>query len=101
MVKGVMLFTKEQAPEEEPDALPTGPLAGGNPILAPDEGTIDDFGFVVGIPPDSDGDGAGENTESGSAVGGAVSGGNCCGPGHRGCRVVDNVDAMLPFTKPL
>lgn len=62
-----------------PEALPAGPLAGGSPI-EPDEGTTEPLGFVVGMPPGSDGDGAGEKYESGSAVGGAMSVGNCCCP---------------------
>lgn len=76
--KVVELFIREDAPDE-PEALPVGPLAGGNPRTAPVDGTTE-LGFVVGIPPDSDGDGAGENNESGTTVGGALSVGNCCDP---------------------
>lgn len=79
MGKLVTWFINEHAPEE-PEALPVGPLAGGNPRTAPDEGTTEDFGLVDGIPPDSDGDGAGEKNESGTTVGGAISRGNCCDP---------------------
>lgn len=71
------------AEEQAPEALPVGPFAGGNPI--PVEGTTDDFGIVVGAPVDSVGAGAGANKNSGpTEVGGAIRGGNCCGPGHRG-----------------
>ncbi|CAI9778095.1 unnamed protein product [Fraxinus pennsylvanica] len=66
------LFIKEQA-SEEPKALPAGPFAGGNPIPEPEEGTTEGFGVVVGKPPDSEGEGAGANNESGTTVGGAIS----------------------------
>lgn len=53
-----------------------GPPAGGSPKATPVEGTTD-LGFVDGMPPASDGDGAGAKYESGSDVGGAMSVGNC------------------------
>lgn len=73
-------FTKEQAQE----ALPLGPFAGGNPETDPDAGITEVLG--VGVPAPFDwGEGAGANNESRVTVdGGAISGGNCCAPGHRG-----------------
>lgn len=68
---------------EEPEKLPLGPLAGENPRTAPEEGTLDDFGFVLGKPPDSDGEGAGVKDKSGTTVGGAISCGNCCVPARQ------------------
>lgn len=64
-----------------PEALPVGPFAGGNPTIEPVEGTTEDFGIVAGALVDSVGAGAGANNESGPTEdGGAISGGNCCGP---------------------
>lgn len=58
-----------------------GPVEGGNATTEPVEGTTEDFGVVVGAPPASKGAGAGENNTSGPTdEGGALSGGNCCGP---------------------
>lgn len=44
---------------EVPEALPIGPPAGGSPKATPVEGTTEDLGVVDGMPPASDGDGAG------------------------------------------
>lgn len=77
MGKADTWFINEQE-FEVPDALPVGPPAGGSPKTAPVEGTTE--GFVDGIPPATNGAGAGAKYESGSAVGGAMSVGNCCGP---------------------
>lgn len=94
-------FTREDAPELLlPGKLPAGPFAGGNPRTAPVEGTTV-FGIVPPGPPDWIGEGAGANNESGpTTVGGAISGGNSCGPGHRGWRDEDNVVIMVPLTNP-
>nr|GMC51485.1 hypothetical protein Iba_chr01cCG6740 [Ipomoea batatas] len=63
------------------DELPEGAFLGGNAITEPVEGaTEEDFAVLVG-PPASIGAGAGENNISGPTdEGGALSGGNCCGP---------------------
>lgn len=70
-------FTKEQAPE----ALPIGPLAGGNPEREPPvAGTNEDLGGKDPTPSDW-GAGDGANIESLiTEEGGAISGGNFCGP---------------------
>lgn len=89
-------LTKEQAAE----ALPAGPPMGANPGSKLDvvEGTI---GEGTGPEPSDWGAGAGANVVSRiTEVGGAMSGGNCCGPGQRGRRDVDSVVIMEPFTKP-
>lgn len=74
LVNGV---TKEQAAEE----LPEGPPMGANPGSELDvvEGTVD-WGAPA-IEPSDWGAGAGANVASRiTEVGGALSGGNCCGP---------------------
>lgn len=64
--------------EQAEDVLPLGPPEGGNAMIEPDAGTIEVCGRYIGAPPDSEGEGAGANIESGpSDVGGATSGGNC------------------------
>lgn len=72
-------FTKEQAPEA-PEVRPLliGPFAGWTPGNEPVEGTTDDLGDNGPI---DRGDGSGANIEDlGTAVGGAMSVGYCCGP---------------------
>ena len=74
-------FTKGQA-AETPLANPLlmGPLAGENPGNDPVAGTTTDLG-VDGPAPTERGAGAGANTDSVvTEVGGAISGGSCCGP---------------------
>lgn len=69
--------------KEAEDALPLGPPEGGNAMIDPDDGTIEVCGPSLGTPPDSEGEGAGANIESGPTdVGGATSGGNCWDPAN-------------------
>lgn len=50
-------------------------------MTEPDAGTTEECGPSIGAPPDSEGEGAGANIESGPTdVGGTTSGGNCWGP---------------------
>lgn len=73
-------FTKEQAPEAPEESPLTGPFAGWTPGNDPDDGTTEDLGDNELAPSDI-GAGAGANAESfATEVGGAIRGGNCCGP---------------------
>ena len=74
LVNGV---TKEEAAETPPEGPPMGDNAGSKPEVV--EGTVD---WGVPAPEPSDwGAGAGANVASRiTEVGGAMSGGNCCGP---------------------
>uniref|UniRef100_A0A2P2IIJ1 Uncharacterized protein n=1 Tax=Rhizophora mucronata TaxID=61149 RepID=A0A2P2IIJ1_RHIMU len=71
---------------EASEALPIGLFAGGNLGSEPVEGTTEVLGIVIPALCDRGvGAGAGANIESlVTEVGGAIRGGNCCGPGHRG-----------------
>lgn len=70
-------LTREEAAEELPEGLPMGAKPGSELDVV--EGTVD---WGVPVPEPSDwGEGAGANVVSRiTEVGGAMSGGNCCGP---------------------
>lgn len=95
------------------EILPAGPLA-GSPGIELLEATVAPLGAAAATegpplttPSDSgSGEGVGEGegayiSSFGTLSGGAIRGANCGGPGHRGCRDLDNMVKIVPLAKPL